>query len=340
MEGAWFEREEGGRLRCLLCPHGCRLAEGSYGLCGVRGNRAGAPHLAYRARSSSLADDPIEKKPLYRFLPGSRVFSVGFYGCGMRCPFCQNWEISQRREAEAPLLEAAELVALALRSGAPSLAFTYSEPTIHFEYLLEAAALARKAGLRTVLVTNGQLRPGPAAELLPLMDAVNLDIKCFSAEVYSRVLGGSLEATLEFARIAARSSWLEATTLVVPALDDWDRAVPAIAAFLATISPRIPLHLSAYHPAWKHEAPPTPPLLLARLRGLARASLESVYLGNLRGEAEEERCGSCGDLLLERRGHASRVRGLRARDGGGRPPLEEARAMCASCGHPEFFVIA
>lgn len=338
-EAAWFSEAAAGRIGCRLCPHGCTLGEGAVGLCKARGNFGGSFRLPLQGRIASLADDPIEKKPLYRFLPGSRVFSVGFFGCSMRCPFCQNWEISQTTGEGAPILGPAELVAAAKQSGAPSIAFTYSEPTIHFEYVLEAAMLARAAGLRTVLVTNGMLRPEPARELLSRIDAVNLDIKSFSASVYAKVLGGDLATVLDFAREAFANCWLEATTLVVPGLEAWEESIAGIAAFLAGLSSHIPLHLSAYHPAWKHDSPPTPPRLLEGLRNIARQHLESVYIGNVRGESSIDRCETCGTVLVERQGY--RIGAMRLKPaalGRKRAPGEEG-ARCAACGHPEFFIL-
>jgi len=339
MRAAWISAADNGRLRCGLCPHGCSIAEGKFGLCGVRGNSGGEAILPLAGRPSSLADDPIEKKPLYRFMPGTRVFSVGFYGCTMRCPFCQNWEISQTTSEFPPYLPPDALIAAARSSGCPSIAFTYSEPTVHFEYILEAATLARAAGLRTVLVTNGMLAQGPAEELLAAIDAVNLDIKCFSASAYRRSLGGDIEAVLNFARIAARNCWLEATTLVVPGLDDWEVAVAGIADFLAGLSPHIPFHLSAYHPAWKYDAPPTTVNQLERLRSIAAARLDAVYVGNVAGETAIDRCKACRAVLVDRRGYRVGKVGLVGLPEIHGSPLETPRARCASCGQAAFFVL-
>ena len=339
MEAAWFSEGSEGRITCLLCPHRCTLAEGAFGLCKVRRNHGGRLDLPLAGRLSSAAVDPIEKKPLYRFLPGSTVYSVGFFGCTMRCPFCQNWEISQRSVPAVHFVPAAELVASALNSGCPSIAFTYSEPTVHYEYVLEAALLARQAGLRTVLVTNGLLNAEPAARLLSAIDAVNLDIKCFSDSVYRKALGGDLATVLDFARAAARTSWLEATTLVVPGLEDWESAVAGISSFLAELSPHLPYHLSAYHPAYKYEAPATEPALLLKLGELAARKLDSVYLGNLAGETSIDRCGSCGAKLVERRGYRVSLGPLAKRDGTEGGALEQGKAVCSSCGHEEFYVL-
>jgi pyruvate formate lyase activating enzyme len=327
---AKWRAEAGGIVACELCPHGCRLAEGRFGLCKVRRNLQGAMDLPFYGLISSLGLDPIEKKPLHHFLPGSSVFSAGFFGCNMRCPFCQNWSISQEEPRKLEACAAEELVAEALRSGAPSIAYTYSEPTVHFEYLLAAMASARAAGLRNVLVTNGCLESGAARELLALTDAVNLDIKCWSADSYRKVLGGELEAVLEFARLASKACLLEATTLVVPGLSDSPDGIAGIAGFLASLSEDIPLHLSAYHPAWKHEAPPTSPRLLKELAALAARSLRYVYVGNLAEGGSDSRCPSCGALAVERHGYRMTLRAVEKRGG---------KAFCSSCGFDLHIIV-
>jgi pyruvate formate lyase activating enzyme len=287
--------------------------------------------LPFYGKLSSLADDPIEKKPLHHFLPGSRVISAGFYGCNLTCPFCQNWEISQTVRAEAACISPAELVASALASGAPSLAFTYSEPTIHFEYLREAMKAAHDAGLKTVLVTNGCLSEAPARDLLALTDAANVDLKCWSAEQYARLLGGNLEAVLGFIRVAAELSRVEVTTLVVPGLSDSPEDVAAIASFLAGISADIPFHLSAYHPAYHSSAPAVATETMEELAGLARRALHYVYVGNLPGKGEDSLCPSCGEALVRRHGYSVEVVGL---SGHG------ISVSCASCGTALPFVLA
>lgn len=279
--------------------------------------------LPFYGLVSSLAVDPIEKKPLHHFMPGSQAFSAGFVGCNMRCPFCQNWRISQELPAELDGFTPEGLVGEALRSGAPSIAYTYSEPCVHFEFALAAMARAREAGLRNVLVTNGCLNPEPARELLSLTDAANVDLKTWDPATYSEILGGSRDAVLEFIRIASSLCSLEVTTLVVPGLSDSREGIAAISAFLADLSPDIPLHLSAYHPAWRHEAPPTPPALLAELAREARSRLRYVYVGNLAGADSDTICPGCGATVVARKGYSIGLAGMRARDGS---------ASCAACG--------
>lgn len=296
----------------------------------MRRCESGALTLPFFGLVSSLAIDPIEKKPLHHFLPGSDVFSAGFVGCNMRCPFCQNWQIAQAlpssRATSAPLerFSPESLAAAALRSGTPSIAYTYSEPTVHFEFVLASMASARAAGLKNVLVTNGCLEPGPARELLSLTDATNVDLKAWSSEIYERTLGGDKESVLEFIRIASSLCHVEVTTLVVPDLNESIRDIDAISGFIAGISPDIPLHLSAYHPAWRHAAPPTAEGTLSELAGTASARLRYVYLGNVSGAGVDTHCPECGSVVIARRAYRIDKRGM---------TISGSRVGCAHCGH-------
>jgi len=313
-----------GRVSCSLCFHRCSIAPGKAGACGARRNESGVLSLPLYGLASSIAVDPIEKKPLYHFLPGSGALSVGFFGCNLRCPFCQNWEISQEGPyAGSKRIEPSGLVDAALRAGTPSIAYTYSEPTVHFEFLLESMRLARRSGLRNVLVTNGSLLEGPSSELLSLTDAANIDLKCWSAERYERDLGGSLETVLAFIAIAARSCHVEVTTLVVPGLSDSADDIESIAAFLASQGSSIAFHLSAYHPAWRFEAPPTSRELLRELAGRARRLLPYVYVGNVSGGSSDTICPACGKTVIRRKAYAIEACGLE---------VSRGRASCSSCG--------
>jgi pyruvate formate lyase activating enzyme len=322
-KAAYWRPDASGSIRCELCPHGCRIAEGRTGLCKARSNKGGSMSLPYYGLVSSLGVDPIEKKPLFHFLPGSAVFSVGFVGCNMRCPFCQNWQISQEIPEPLERFSPETLVKAALRSGTPSIAYTYSEPTVHFEFVLASMAAARQAGLRNVLVTNGCLESGPARELLQLTDAVNVDLKTWSEEGYERVLGGRRDTVLEFIRIAASLSHVEATTLVVPGLSDSIEGMRGISGFLAGLSKDIALHLSAYHPDWKYDAPSTRHGVLDELAACARGQLHYVYLGNIQGEASDTLCPGCGATVISRRGYRVESKALAASGSVGR---------CSACG--------
>lgn len=283
---ARYWRPEGELIRCGLCHHRCSIAPGRSGVCRVRKNEGGRVVLPYYGLISAAAVDPIEKKPLYHFLPGSAVYSVGYLGCNLRCPFCQNHHIAQDFDAAAAAYASPERLArAALASGAPSLAHTYSEPLIHIEYVMVAMREARALGLKNVLVTNGSAAAEPARDVLALCDAVNLDIKAWDPAWYSEELGGDRDEALAFARAACEAGvHLEVTTLVVPGRNDTDEDVEGIAAFLAGLDPEIPYHLSAYHPAWRYREPPTPVSTLRRLKAVAERRLRYVHMGNVPGE--------------------------------------------------------
>ena len=324
--GRWFEA--GPPLRCSLCPHHCAIAPGAFGLCKVRSNADGKIALPFYGEISSMAIDPMEKKPLYHFRPGSSVFSVGFIGCNLRCPFCQNWEISQSVDTRTRQFSPRELVAEALRLKQTSVAWTYSEPLVHIEYLLDAMPLVREAGLANVLVTNGCIEEGPAREVLAFTDAANIDLKCFSGETYKWVLGGDLGAVRRFIELCGELGvHAEATTLVVPGLNDSDEEIDACATFLASVSADLPWHLSAYHPAWRWEAPPTPPASIARHTQRARTKLRYVYPGNIASSANDTRCPSCSAVAVSRDFPFGKVDRSGLVSAGG-------SFSCAACGEP------
>ncbi len=326
-QALWYATRPDGKAACLLCPHACVIAEGKHGVCGVRFNQGGRLALPFYGRVSSLAVDPIEKKPLYHFHPGARILSAGFVGCSFRCGFCQNWHISQGTDAQTRFMSPADLVQAALTERSFALAYTYSEPLIHAEYLLDAARLARAAGLKNVLVSNGFINPGPADEILAVMDAANIDLKAWDADFYRKETGGKLEDVQRFISQAAGCIHLEVTTLVIPGKNDDPRQIEGIARFIASLDPGIPLHLSAYHPDFNYDVDPTPPQTVRTLAEAARQHLQFVYVGNLGGEQSDTACPHCGGLLVRRRGYAVTVEGIR--DG-----------ACAKCGTRSPIVLA
>jgi pyruvate formate lyase activating enzyme len=226
----------------------------------------------------------MEKKPLYHFLPGTQILSLGFAGCNLRCPFCQNYHISQNTEIPGKWMKPAEIISTALKHDTPSIAYTYSEPLIHTEYLIDCMTLARKHGIANVLVTNGCINPKPAAEILALTDAANIDLKCFSAETYEKILGAKngLQTVLDFIKLCHKTKvHLEITTLVVPDLNDSAEELNAIADFIASIDGNIPWHLSAYRPEYRWNAPPTDPGFLLQTVDIMSKKLCHVYAGNV-----------------------------------------------------------
>lgn len=271
-------------VNCTLCFHGCRLEEGQTGLCRARGNRGGRIVPLNYGKLTVLALDPIEKKPLRRFHPGSMVLSVGSFGCNLRCPFCQNAGIAAAG-VDAPTRDYSpeKLVAEALRlqsRGNIGVAYTYNEPLVGYEYVLDCAKLVHQAGLYNVLVTNGTIQEVPWRELLPLIDAVNIDLKGFTEGWYRR-LGGDLETVKRSITLAAQSCHLEVTTLVVPGENDSETEIRALSQWLALVNPEIPLHISRFFP--RHlmtDRPPTPVEAVYQLARVAREQLEYVYTGN------------------------------------------------------------
>jgi pyruvate formate lyase activating enzyme len=316
-----------GGIRCGLCPRRCTIADGVFGACGARGNKGGKALIPFYGFVSALSVDPIEKKPLYHFDPGSRILSVGFTGCNLHCPFCQNWRISQSTDVPGRIMRPAEIVSAALHAESAAIAYTYSEPLVHAEFLLDCMALARRHGLSNVLITNGCACTEAAREILALVDAANIDLKCFSAQNYSKLLGGDLQTVLEFIRLAyTMDVHVEITTLVVPDLNNSAEELERCADFIAQLSPEIPWHLSAYHPDYRWNAPATDPAFLMNAAENARKKLRSVYTGNIAMEENNTGCAHCKAALVKRRGYHVDASGLAV------PAAGERFFLCARCG--------
>lgn len=273
------------RVNCGLCFRNCSLAEGQTGFCRARGNRGGKIVCLNYGKITSVALDPIEKKPLARFRPGSRVLSVGSFGCNLRCPFCQNHDISMAGEGSLPVAEITpeELVRKALElipAGNIGIAYTYNEPLVGYEFVRDCAALARERGLANVLVSNGTIEERPWRELLPLIDAANIDLKSFTRKGYEK-LGGDLESVKRSIELAAGKIHLEVTTLTVPGFNDSDEEITAIARWLASVDKRITLHLSRFFPRYRlTDRDATDVKEVYRLAELARKHLPDVLTGN------------------------------------------------------------
>lgn len=300
-----------GEVQCSACPHQCRLMSGKRGVCGLRVCRDGRL-LAPWGYTSGSAVDPLEKKPLYHVCPGGTVLSFGMLGCNFHCPFCQNWTISQAVKDEAAVavprqVTPAQLVEAAVRAGSGWLAATYNEPLITTEWVAAVFLAARARGLRTCMVSNGFASPDSLACLQPCLDAANIDLKCFTEKGYHG-LGGSLQPVLDTIRsLWGAGVWVEATTLVVPGLNDSSEELRQMAAFLAGVSPDLPWHVSAYHPDYRmSDGPPgTPVATLERACDCGReGGLRYVYTGNRRtpGRGENTYCPGCGAELVLRRG--------------------------------------
>ena len=280
-EALFYEKQSDDFVVCGLCPHGCRIARGGAGLCGVRRNIEGTLFAENYGGISSLGLDPIEKKPLNRFYPGSLILSVGGYGCNMKCAYCQNHTISQQKPETKPAAPEDLLRMAKNTAGNIGIAFTYNEPLVGIEYILDAAPLFKDAGLKTVLVTNGMINAGPLNALLPYTDAMNIDVKAFDAAKYKK-LGGDLPAVMKTVEKSAAVCHVEITSLIVPGQNDNADDIRALAEWLAGVSPEIPLHVTRFFPRYRMtDGEPTPVVTMKALAEAARKFLKYVYLGNV-----------------------------------------------------------
>ncbi len=305
----------------------CRIRDGRSGRCGVRGNIKGQLDLKFYGVLSSVANDPIEKKPLYHFYPGRSILSVGFYGCNFRCPFCQNYAISQNTDRLGKTMSPADAAAMASEHDSVGIAYTYSEPIVHFEYVRDTAKEIHKRGLKNVLVTNGYISQDAGLELLELIDAANVDLKSMSDEFYHAELGGAFDPVLDFIKLASTRTHLEVTTLIVTGKNDSESEIALLASTLAAIKPTIPLHLSCYYPTYRYTAERTDPSHVYRLAEIAREHLRYVYPGNVDAAAVTTECRQCKAVLVERRGYRVRIDGIRENE-------------CANCGYPVDIVVS
>ncbi len=325
-----WEPLSGGAVRCNLCAFRCIVREGARGVCLVRKNTGGTLSTLVYGRTVSQEVDPVEKKPLFHFYPGSKAYSIATVGCNFRCRFCQNWEVSQavRDEHFVMGVEASpeEIVQSAKALGCRSIAYTYTEPTIFFEYAYDTARLAHEAGLANIFVTNGYETAEALETIRPYLDAANVDLKSFSDDYYRRICTARLEPVLDTLRLMKRLGlWLEVTTLVIPGLNDSDDELGALTSFLAReIGPETPWHVSRYFPAYKLlDRPVTPVETLERAWRIGReAGLRYVYVGNVpAGDKEHTFCHRCGVRLIERYGLALVANRL-------------AGGCCPRCGEP------
>ena len=325
----FFEREGDGRLRCTLCPRECLLGDGQAGFCSVRENRGGEMVLLAYGKSTGFAVDPVEKKPLYHFLPGTEVLSFGTVGCNLGCRYCQNWNISKARASGQGMRTStpAQVVDLAVAEGCPSIAFTYNDPIIWAEWAIDVAREARRRGVRTVFVTSGFVEERAREEIFSWMDAANVDLKAFTEDFYAKVTLSHLAPVLETLAWLARGGkvWTEVTNLLIPGLNDDPGETRRLSEWVgANMGPDTPLHFSAFHPSWKmQDRPPTPPETLTGARRIAReAGLRHVYTGNVHDpEGQTTRCPACAAALVVRDWNA--VRANRLGPGGTCPDCRE-----------------
>jgi pyruvate formate lyase activating enzyme len=308
---SWWHRLDDGRLQCDLCPRDCRLHEGQRGLCFVRARHGDEMVLTSYGRSSGFCIDPIEKKPLNHFYPGSRVFSFGTAGCNLACKYCQNWDISKSREMDRLMDRASpeRIAEVASDSGCRSVAFTYNDPVIFAEYAMDAADACHARGVQTVAVTAGYMHAQPRRAFYAKMDAANVDLKGFTEAFYFQQTGAHLAPVLETLEYIRHETacWLEITTLLIPGVNDSDREIEALSGWVADkLGPDVPLHFTAFHPDYKMtDVMPTPPATLRRAReiGLSRG-LQHVYTGNVHDPTGGTTfCTGCGEALVRRDWH-------------------------------------
>lgn len=317
----YFKKEGRGGI-CTLCPHHCHLSEGQTGICGVRQSSGGEIISLNYGRISAASMDPIEKKPLYHFYPGKQIYSIGTYGCNLKCPYCQNWSISQQvlnGKEQSP----AQIVDEACSMGSFAIAYTYSEPLVWIEYVEDAARLAGERGLKNVLVTNGFCDTGPFEKLLDLIDACNIDLKTFNDKTYRTFQKGALGPVLSNIQIARQKCHVELTTLVVPGINDSMEEMEALVSWIAELDPQIPWHVSRYFPAYKYQAEPTSTALLLDIYEMAKQKLSHVYLGNIAGHEHTGRtyCSKCNEILIDRNRYSTKI-------------LSLSDGKCINCGHP------
>lgn len=310
-EAMFYERLAQGKARCHLCPHLCLIGPGKTGICGVRANREGILYTLVYGKSIDEHVDPIEKKPLFHFHPGSQSFSLATVGCNFRCRHCQNFSISQMPRDQGRIighnLPPQEIVRMAKETGCQSISYTYTEPTIFFEYAYDTAKLAHKEGIANVFVTNGFITPEALRAIQPYLDAANVDLKSFSEEFYRRVCGGRLGPVLDALKLYKELGiWLEVTTLIIPGYNDTEEEIRQIAQFVKGLGEETPWHVTQFYPTYRLvDRPRTPIATLRKARQIGLdAGLRYVYQGNVPGEqGENTYCYNCGEPLIERYGY-------------------------------------
>jgi pyruvate formate lyase activating enzyme len=310
VEARFYRTLSNHNIQCELCPRLCKVADGARGHCGVRENRAGVFYSLVHSRVCTAHVDPIEKKPLFHYLPGTLAFSLSTGGCNVHCKFCQNWQIAQARPEQltAEYVPPERVAVAAARYGCPTIAFTYSEPVVFAEYLMDTADAAHQAGIRSIAVSNGFMQQDALRSAYGKLDAVKIDLKSFSASFYRNIVGGRLQPVLDsITTLHSMGKWLEIVYMVIPTLNDSDAELTGLSRWmLQNLGPDVPLHFSQFHPDYLlKNLPVTPIATLSRARDLALGEgLRYVYTGNVPGHpGENTYCPQCGRMLIERSGH-------------------------------------
>jgi pyruvate formate lyase activating enzyme len=328
VEARFYEKLPDGKIRCQVCPRACIVGEGERGHCGVRENRGGTYYLLVHSRVCAAHVDPVEKKPLFHFLPGTTVFSIATAGCNVHCKFCQNWDISQSRPEKIPAeYVPPELVSeWAAHYGCPAIAYTYSEPVVFSEFIMDCAEAGHAAGIRSLAVSNGYIQPKALRAVYGRMDAVKIDLKSFSDSFYSKIVGGRLKPVLDsIVTLREMGKWVEIVYLVIPTLNDSEDQFRGLAQWAkGNVGAEVPIHFTQFHPDYLlKDLPVTPVATLERAREMALAEgLHYVYIGNVPGHAAEHTyCPGCGRVVVERNGMRLQKMSIR-------------KGACAFCNHP------
>jgi pyruvate formate lyase activating enzyme len=334
-EASFFTREADDFVKCGLCPHGCRIAAGRSGLCGARRNESGTLMSVNYGITASAAFDPIEKKPLYHYHPGQEILSLGTLGCNLRCPFCQNHELSRyydgkgirtdRPVTPGDVIKMLDRADGRIRSLFKGIAYTYSEPIVWYEFVRDTSELVRNIGGKNILVTNGFINKKPLEDIAPLIDAANVDLKAFTEPHYA-MLGGRLAPVLASIETMKKNQWhVEITTLIVTGFNDNVSEIEQMAKWIASIDKTIPYHLSRYFPQYKYVKPATDVDFMHEARAASLKHLNYVYMGNM-GSENDTACPSCGAILVERTGYGVNLPGF-------------ADGRCAKCGRDADIVL-
>ncbi len=310
-EAMLYEKLDGQDVRCALCSHRCRITPSKRGICGVRENREGTLYTLVYGPVIAASVDPIEKKPIYHLYPGSESYSIAAVGCNFRCTFCQNHEISQMPREDGRIagheMTPREVVNKAIDTGSKSISYTYTEPTIFFEFACDTGRLARERGLKNIFVTNGFMTEEALEAASGWLDAANVDLKSFRDDFYGRYCGASLDPVLQTLKgMKKRGIWVEVTTLIIPTLNDDEGELREIAEFVRSLGEEVPWHVSRFHPRYRiQDLSPTPVKTIQRAMEIGKgAGLKYVYSGNVSGQGgESTQCGTCGNLLIGRQGY-------------------------------------
>ena len=311
-EAQYYKKKSDDKVECLLCPHNCIIPKEKSGICGARANIDGRLISLIYGELTAVSMDPIEKKPLYHFYPGSDILSIGTKGCNFKCLFCQNWHISQDTNARSEYYEPDDIVKASLESNSMGIAYTYSEPFIWYEYVMDCSKLAKQNNLKNVFVTNGFINPDPLQDILNYADAMNIDLKTFRDETYKKVSKGKLNSVLDTIKTAHSRCHIELTTLIVTGINDDIKEMGDIIDFIQSIDSNIPWHISRYHPSYKYNAPATDIDFILRVYEEARTKLNFVYCGNISSSygGSDTVCPKCNTTIISRSGYNTKIKSL------------------------------